>query len=107
NWAKRQDPIDQYLVPLDFEQFRIKSGRPIFVDSKSHPYKDIEVIEWKRRIGVAEQAFESLRECKKIDSSEFNVVILDNSSFFYKVKPSCKLYNEKQINSRFGFIKLR
>ena len=107
NWAKSQDPTDLYLVPLDFEQFRIKSGRPIFVDWKSHPFKDIEVIEWKRRIEVAEQAFESLRECKKIDSNEFNVVILDNSSFFYKVKPSCNLYNEKQINSRFGFVKLR
>ena len=107
NWAKSQDPTDLYLVPLDFEQFRIKSGRPIFVDWKSHPFKDIEVIEWKRRIEVAEQAFERLRECKKIDSNEFNVVILDNSSFFYKVKPSCNLYNEKQINSRFGFVKLR
>ena len=107
NWAKSQDPTDLYLVPLDFEQFRIKSGRPIFVDWKSNPYKDIEVIEWKRRIEVAKQAFENLRECKKIDSREFNVIILDNSSFFYKAKPNCNLYNEKQINSRFGFVKLR
>jgi hypothetical protein len=107
DWAKRQDPKDLYLIPLDFEQFRIKSGRPIFVDWKSNPYKDIEVIEWKRRIDVAKQAFENLRECKKIDSSEFNVVLLDNSSFFYKVKPGCNLYDEKQINSRFGFVKLR
>jgi hypothetical protein len=107
NWARRQDPTDLYLVPLDFEQFRIKSGRPIFVDWKSIPYKDIEVIEWKRRIKVAKQAFESLRECKKIDSSEFNVVIFDMSSAFYKIEPSCHLYNTKSINSRFGFVKLR
>jgi hypothetical protein len=107
NWAKRQDPTDLYLVPLDFEQFRIKSGRPIFVDWKSHPFKDTEVIEWKRRIEVAVKTFETLRECKKIDSNEFNVVIVDNSSILYKVEPNCKLYNEKQINSRFGFVKLR
>ena len=109
NWAKRrQDPMDVYLVPLDFEQFRIMSGRPIFVDWKSHPFKDTEVIEWERRLGVAEQAFKSLRECKKIDSNEFNMVIVDNSSSFYnKVAPGCSLYTEKQINSRFGFVKLR
>jgi hypothetical protein len=108
DWAKKtQDPADLFLVPLDFEQFRIKSGRPIYVDWKSHPFKDVEVIEWKRRIEVAEKTFESLRECKKIDSNEFNVVIFDNSSSLYKLKPDCKLYNEKQINARFGFIKLR
>jgi hypothetical protein len=107
DWAKTQDPADLYLVPLDFEQFRIKSGKPIFVDWKSHPFKDVEVIEWKRRIGVAEKAFESLRECKKFDSNEFNVVILDNSSNFYKLKPDCKLFNERRINMRFGFVKLR
>jgi hypothetical protein len=107
NWAKRQDSTDLFLVPLDFEQFRIKSGRPIFVDWKSIPYKDIEVIEWKRRMEVAEQTFKSIRECKKIDSDEFNVVILDDSSSFYEIEPSCSLYNEKQINSRFGFVKLR
>jgi hypothetical protein len=107
NWAKTQDPTDLYLVPLDFEQFRIKSGRPIFVDWKSHPFKDVEVIEWKRRVEVAEKTFKSLRECKKIDPNEFTVVILDNLSFFYKLKPDCKLYSEKQINARFGFVKLK
>ena len=108
NWAKGQDdPNGLYLVPLDFEQFRIKSGRPIFVDAKSHPWKDTEVIEYKRRIELAEKAFESLRECQKIEGNEFDVVILDNSSFLYKAKPDCKLYDEKQINFRFGFVKLK
>ena len=106
NWAKNQDSKDMYLVPLNFEQFRIKSGRPIFVDWKSHPFKDVEVIEWRRRIEVANKAFENLRECKKINSSEFNVVIVDNSSVLYRAEPSCKLYDQKQINSRFGFVKL-
>src|SRR5262249_9547751 len=103
-WGKRQDPTDLYLVPLDFEQFRIKSGRPIFVDLKSIPYKDIEVMEWRRRVETAAKTFESLTKCKKIDSHEFNVVILDHLSS--KVQPSCNLYSENKINSRFGFIKL-
>ena len=102
-WAKRQDPTNLYLVPLDFEQFRIKSGRPTFVDWKSIPYKDVDVIEWKRRVDTAEKAVESLRKCKKIDSHEFNVVILDHWS---KVQLSCNLYSVNPINSRFGFIKL-
>lgn len=107
NWAKRQDPTSMYLVPLNFEQFRLKSGRPTFVDWKFIPYKDIEVIEWKRRIEVAQKAFQTLKECKKIDSSEFNVMIVDDFSYDYKFDPSCTLYTEKRINSRFGFIRLK
>jgi hypothetical protein len=106
NWAKTHDSADLYLVPLDFEQFRIKSGRPIFIDWESHPFKDVEVIEWKRRIEVAQKAFENLRECRKIYSDEFNIVIVDNSSVAYKGNPTCTLYNETQINSRFSFVKL-
>lgn len=41
------------MTPVDFEDFRISTGLPLFVDWKSHPYRDTEVIEWKSRIDIA------------------------------------------------------
>jgi hypothetical protein len=44
---------DVYLIPSDLENFRIYTGVPVFIDFKSHPYKDVEVIEWYKRIHLA------------------------------------------------------
>jgi hypothetical protein len=43
---------DVYLIPVDdeeFERFRLSTGAPVFITWKSHPYKDIEVLEWYKR----------------------------------------------------------
>jgi hypothetical protein len=55
---------DVYLVPINWEWFRLQSGVPIFVDSKSHPYKDADVIEWHNRMTIA-RAFYQSRETKE------------------------------------------
>lgn len=52
---------DVRLIPLDLQRFRLHSGAPIFVDFKSIPYKDVEVIEWRDRLGVAEKVQADLR----------------------------------------------
>jgi hypothetical protein len=46
-----------YLIPLELQDFRLHTGTPIFVDKKSHPYKDIEVIEWYNRIQIANKFY--------------------------------------------------
>jgi hypothetical protein len=49
-------PDDLYLIPAEdgrFNEFRIHSGAPTFINWKSHPYKDIEVLEWYRRVELA------------------------------------------------------
>lgn len=51
-------PGDLFLVPPELEWFRLASGVPILADFKSHPYKDVEVVEWFARLKVA-QAFYS------------------------------------------------
>jgi hypothetical protein len=45
---------DARIIAPDFQQFRLTTGARMFVDFKSIPYKDIEVIEWHRRLQVAE-----------------------------------------------------
>ena len=34
------------LIAIDLQRFRLFTGMPIFVDFKSIPYKDVEVLEW-------------------------------------------------------------
>ncbi len=47
------EPGLTYLVPLGFEGFRLETGEPVFVDWKSHPYRDDELVEWFDRVKLA------------------------------------------------------
>lgn len=42
------------LIPVDWQRFRLHTGAPIYVDFKSVPYADAEVVEWLRRIRQCE-----------------------------------------------------
>lgn len=43
-----------WLVPTNLQWFRLATGAPIVVDRKSHPYRDVEVLEWKRRMRLVD-----------------------------------------------------
>ncbi len=45
-------PGQTYLIPPDLQQFRLDTGAPAFVDIKSIPYLDIEVMEWFTRMRI-------------------------------------------------------
>jgi hypothetical protein len=59
---KRQDAR---IIPVDLLRFRLGAGVPIYVDFKAIPYKDTEVLEWRRRLRWAESVQEQLREGKE------------------------------------------
>jgi hypothetical protein len=46
---------DARLIPIDLQRFRLSTGAPIYVDFKSIPYKDTEVLEWQRRMWQVER----------------------------------------------------
>jgi hypothetical protein len=48
---------DLYLIPLTLERFRLETGAPVFVDRKSIPYRDADVVEWHRRFVVARDLY--------------------------------------------------
>jgi hypothetical protein len=53
-YAKQTLPSNSLiLIPPKMEDFRINSGFPVYVDFKSHPYRSNEVLEWYRRIKLA------------------------------------------------------
>ncbi len=46
-------------------EFRLETGAPQFVTFKSHPYKDVEVIEWQERV-LAANDFYADPSCDKL-----------------------------------------
>src|SRR5262249_38857192 len=45
-------------IPVDFQSFRLTTGATVFVDFKSIPYADVEVIEWHRRMKACEACYD-------------------------------------------------
>ncbi len=68
DWVRRHsDRRDLYVVPIGpafaFESFRLRTGQPILADWKTHPYRDVEVLEWWRRISQARELYRQLGSC--------------------------------------------
>lgn len=57
--AKRSD---NRVIPPGLQRFRLHAGAPIYVDFKSIPYKDAEVVEWRDRLLTARDLYRQLRE---------------------------------------------
>ncbi len=55
-----------YLVPLDMQDFRLVSGVPVYVEFKSIPYRDADVLEWERRIQLTD-LFYKKGDCGSLD----------------------------------------
>ena len=53
-------PNQVYLVPVHLEWFRLETGTPIFVDNKTHPYRDNEVIDWYERMELTRAFYQSM-----------------------------------------------
>jgi hypothetical protein len=51
--SENKAPEDIYLIPLDMQDFRLETGAPAYVEFKSIPYKDEDVLEWFRRVRAA------------------------------------------------------
>lgn len=58
--AAHKGPSDIYLIPNHddaFDKFRLETGAPAFVNWKSHPYKDSEVLDWYQRNRLVDQLY--------------------------------------------------
>ena len=50
---------DTYLIPHDMQDFRLETGAPVYVEFKSIPYKDTDVLEWYRRVSKAGSLYQA------------------------------------------------
>ncbi|MEA3350169.1 MAG: DUF6798 domain-containing protein [Chloroflexota bacterium] len=51
--AANQDSGQEFLIPLHMQDFRLMTGMPAYVEFKSIPYKDTDILEWYRRVSLA------------------------------------------------------
>jgi hypothetical protein len=65
--AARRAPNQTYLVPVEWRNFRLFAGVPVFVDYRFVPYNDAAVLEWYHRINVANEFYHTGAElrCEK------------------------------------------
>lgn len=52
---------DTRLIPVDLQRFRLFTGVPIYVDFKSIPYRDVDVLEWYRRMQTAQELYQDMQ----------------------------------------------
>lgn len=50
-------PGQVVLTPIKLQEFRLATGSPVFVDFKSIPYRDLDVLEWYRRVRLADEFY--------------------------------------------------
>jgi hypothetical protein len=67
---------DVWLVPLQFESFRLETGNPIVADTKSHPLRADEVIEWHDRV-------EAIRSLYGQEGSSLDCAVLEATAARY------------------------
>lgn len=84
--SEHKSASDQYLVPLKMQDFRLVTGAPIYIDFKSIPYRDADVLEWYRRVGMADRFYDS-RDCDMLSE------LAEQRTITHVVVPSGDLVN--------------
>ena len=59
-----------YLVRPQMKQFRLRAEASIFVDYKTHPFKSTEIVEWNRRVAIADKIYNSVggERCEAVEN---------------------------------------
>jgi len=57
--AANRKPGEIYLIPTKMQDFRLAAGAPVFIDFKAIPYQAEEVLEWYRRVQLADRFYKS------------------------------------------------
>ncbi|QDU19377.1 DUF6798 domain-containing protein [Urbifossiella limnaea] len=63
------------LIPVDLQRFRLATGVPIYVDFKSVPYADDEVLEWHRRVAWAEAWYAAAPDAAALRRAGITLVV--------------------------------
>ena len=94
---------DLYLVPnknKELRKFRVYTGAPILINFKSHPYKDVEVLEWYQRNLAAQAFYESSsdRQCdilkQLVADYPINKVVTESQNFHANCAFLAQLYKD-------------
>ena len=57
--AATHEPGSLYLIPPGLKNLRLEAGVPVYVTWKSHPTKDVEILQWSERMNVANAFYDA------------------------------------------------
>lgn len=106
-----KEPGDVYLVPPRdnrFDEFRLYTGAPILINWKSHPYRDVEVLEWYQRNQAAQAYYASPDEeaCARLAELQsaypLTHVVVDLTT----PRPVCTRMSEQYRDQRYAVYAL-
>jgi hypothetical protein len=75
-------PSGTYLIPPELEDFRLATHNPVYIDFKSHPFQDDEVLAWATRLRQA-KLFYATHNCGLIPKEVTHILISSG-------QPQCK-----------------
>ncbi|MGF1514857.1 MAG: DUF6798 domain-containing protein [Elainellaceae cyanobacterium] len=100
-------PDEVYLLPhrdKRLRRFRLYTGAPIYINRKSHPYKDVEVIEWSDRLALAKRFYNTKKpqaQCQLL-RRRFSQAGVTHVVFPQEVKQRCpelqKRYRDEEYS---------
>jgi hypothetical protein len=71
-------PGEIYLIPAKLQEFRLATGAPVLVDFKSIPYRDVDVLEWRKRLRLVTSFYQE-------EPAHINCSLLDDLAQRYGV----------------------
>jgi hypothetical protein len=101
-------PQEPHLIRVDLQRFRLVTGAPIYVDFKSIPYKDVDVLSWYQRMQLCQAWYDGkcwnnpalckqladagvthvlIKADQAIDSAALQFVYGDNLYRLYRLHP--------------------
>ncbi|MBE9524794.1 MAG: hypothetical protein IMY76_06820 [Chloroflexi bacterium] len=94
---------DVYLIPLDLQNFRLETGAPVYIDFKSIPYRDGDILEWYHRVSQAGKVYRASRKivgCTALDEIKAEGVTHVVLPYDHTVK-NCALLERKYIDTNY------
>lgn len=100
-----------YLVPPDSRQirkFRLYTGAPIFINHKSHPYKDVEVLEWDKRLQLARQFYEDTdNRCQLLQTLSIRYGITHTVLEQPKIDTNCEIWERLYSDEHYMVYRIK
>jgi hypothetical protein len=98
--AAHHQPGELYLTPVKLQDFRLASGSPAYVDFKSIPYQDQDLLEWYRRNKITNRFYRT-RNCALLQqlSSQEGVthVVMGSEQFGLQCPQMQSVYRDRHF----------
>jgi len=105
-------PGQVYLIPPrdnQFDEFRTYTGAPAFINWKSHPYRDFEVMEWYQRNQMARAFYsaEPVEACALLDQIVAKYTVTHVTVDLENERPACDGMEEIYRDNRYALYAIR